>query len=207
MNVQVKICGIRTLKAAKAAIDAGADFLGFNFVPTSKRYIAYEKARKIIDYVSCEAQRVGVFQNAKLEEVNQIAKDLGLDFVQLHGNETPVYCSEIESDLIKVFTLSEDFDPEKIINGMKRYSQYVNYFMIDKQKSANSRMLDLLKSKKIANTFPLIFAGNLKVNNVEEVIKTVNPMVVDVAGGVETNGAQDLEKIKLFIQNTKGDIL
>lgn len=205
MSIQVKICGVRSLEAAKAAVDAGASLLGFNFVPSSKRYIDPQDAKKIIDeVVGCDAYKVGVFQNENLEKVNQIAKDLELDFIQLHGSESPAYCSGIKTGLIKVFTLPEDFDAETLINEMKKYSQYVNYFMIDKEKSSKTKKLDFKKSRKIAYTFPLIFAGGLNPDNVREAVLGLNPLGVDVAGGVETDGVQDINKIRSFIRNAKG---
>lgn len=204
MSVQVKICGIRSLDTAKAAADAGASFLGFNFVPSSKRYIDPSKAKHIADYISCDICNVGVFQDEDLEKVNQIAKDLELDYVQLHGSESPAYCSRVEVDLIKVFTLTADFDPDSVIDEMKKYSSYTNYFMIDKKKNNGRKSLDFKKSRKIAYTFPLILAGGLTPENIAAAIIGVNPLGVDVASGVETDGVQDIEKIKLFIKNAKG---
>lgn len=200
---QVKICGIKNLTIARVAIKAGANYLGFNFIPSSKRYINPEKAKQIIDGVGCDIYTAGVFQDAPPQEVVRIASFLRLDFVQLHGNETPSYCQKIATNVIKVFTLLEDFDVEETIIKMKEYSQYVNYFMVDKEKIIRSRMIDFQKCRKIANTFPLVLAGGLNAENVREVVIAVNPLVVDVASGIETNGKQDIQKIKEFIQNAK----
>lgn len=106
MKVKVKICGIRNLESAQAAIDAGADFLGFNFVPTSKRYIYPIRAKVIIEKVRGKTKTVGVFQNQTIDEVNNIAEFLSLDYVQLHGEEDLEYVSQIKTNVIKTIVIS-----------------------------------------------------------------------------------------------------
>src|SRR5438270_537494 len=110
MNVKVKICGIRSIESAQAAIDAGADFLGFNFVKESKRYVYPIRAKKIIEALrskNCEARimLVGIFQNLDIDEVNHITEFLELDFVQLHGEENMEYISKIKTNIIKAIVI------------------------------------------------------------------------------------------------------
>ena len=86
-HMRVKMCGMRTLAAARAAEEAGADYIGFIFSRASRRYVPPETAREI----ACElhhVQKVGVFVDAPMDEVNEIAERVGLDYVQLHGHET-----------------------------------------------------------------------------------------------------------------------
>ena len=136
--MKVKICGIKTLSAAKAAISAGADFLGLNFVPTSKRCISEETAKEIIAElrgprpVAHKVRFTGVFQNQSLEFVNQTADRLDLDFVQLHGGESPEYCAFINRPVIKVFSVDADFDAQAVIKQMEPYPAH--YFMLDRKK-------------------------------------------------------------------------
>ncbi|MBI4038555.1 phosphoribosylanthranilate isomerase [Candidatus Daviesbacteria bacterium] len=193
MQVKVKICGIRNIEAAKVATEAGADFLGFNFVPSSKRYINPAIALEIINSVRDKVKVVGVFQNAKNTEVNKIALDLKLDFVQLHGNENNEYINKVGTPVINFITL--DDQPEKF---------RVDYFLLDRPKRGKGNIVDLEKAKKLTANSPLFFAGGLTPDNVLMVVKQVKPFAVDVAGGIETDGHQDLEKIKLFIGNAKG---
>ena len=94
--INVKICGIRSEMAAKAAVYAGARFLGFNFVPGSKRRIGPAIAKQIIDQVGNQVKIVGVFQNQPVEEVNRIVEELDLDLVQLHGDEDSIYVDEVK---------------------------------------------------------------------------------------------------------------
>lgn len=178
MSIKVKICGIRTLEAAQTAINAGADFLGFNFISTSKRYINPELAKKIIGKLKKSAKIVGVFQNEKASFINKSISDLDLDYVQLHE--------------------------KKIIKSMKDKAIYL---LIDRKKQGAGQIPDLDKAKTLAQRSKIFFAGGLDPNNVAEIVKKVKPYAVDVAGGIETNGIQDSKKIKSFIKKVKGVII
>lgn len=189
--MRVKICGIRTVEAAIIACDSGADFLGFNFVSSSKRYIDSSAAKKIIDKIRGKIKIVGVFQNEQVETVNKIADLLGLDFVQMHGNEDNIYISQVKFPVIKSFTLLDN--PQKID---------VQYLLLDRV-DREGALVDLQKAAEIAQEFPLFFAGGLTSENVSDIVCKVRPYGVDVAGGVETNGKQDIKKIRLFIERVK----
>ena len=202
-GIKVKICGIRTLEAAQAAMDAGADFLGFIFVPGTKRYIEPKMAKKIIEILRLSARRriaqddrengkvkiVGVFKDENIDTVNKITHDLGLDFVQLHGNENNDYMKQIKTPIIKSITV--DDNPRNL---------QANYFILDRKTRGEGQMVNLKKAEGLALGYPLFFAGGLTSENVSEVVRKVRPFAVDVAGGVETNGLQDIDKIRLFIR-------
>lgn len=200
--MKVKICGIKTYETAKASIEYGTDFLGFNFVPTSKRFIKPELAKEIIDRLPKSVAKVGVFMNAELKEVNNLISYLKLDYVQLHGNESPKYIDRIENaGIIKTFSLPSEFDVEKTIQKMKKYT--VDYFLLDREKQERGELLNLDKVRKLTDIFPIILAGGLTVENVSEIVAKTKHLVVDVAKGVEINGVKELELIKQFIQNAK----
>lgn len=206
MRVKVKICGIKTIEAAQAAFGAGADFLGFNFVPTSKRYIKPELAKKInIESGLAMTDRpkiVGIFQNEKIDVVNKLIEYLKLDFVQLHGNESPDYIDKIKDrGVIKTFSLPLDFDVAKTIEEMKNYK--ADYFLLDRKVQGEGEILNIDKVRELTSIFPIIFGGGLTVENVRKLVRVSKPQVVDVAGGVETDGVKDLEKIKKFIEIAK----
>ncbi len=190
---QVKICGIRTMDAAKAAIEAGAHFLGFNFVPTSKRYINPRDALRIIKLIRRKIKIVGVFQNADVDYINNMAANLGLDFVQLHGQENNDYINMVRASVIKSVTLKDQLSKIK-----------TKYFILDRVDRSKGEMVSLTKAARLATEFPIFYAGGLNSDNVGKIIRKVRPFAVDVAGGIETNGYQDLEKIDLFIRYAKG---
>ena len=196
MNVKVKICGIRTLDAAKTAVDAGADFLGFNFVPTSKRYINPSEAAKIINVVRGKVKIVGIFQNADIVMINQLVKQLDLDFVQLHGQESQEYVESVGSQVIKAIASFSETD-----------SYSVDYFLLDRVKQGEGEVVKVDEAMAVANKYPIFLAGGLTPQNVASVVKKVQPFAVDVAGGIESDGAQDTQKIRDFIKNAKGVLI
>jgi phosphoribosylanthranilate isomerase len=202
MNTKVKICGVRTLDAANVAVNAGADCLGFNFVGSSKRRIDPQKAKEIINHVKDKIKVVGVFQNDYLGHINTLVKELQLDFVQLHGAETPEYAQSINCKVIKTVTLSETSSTDELISNMQSYK--VDYFLLDRETQGKGKMVNSKNAKMIAEKFPIFLAGGLSSDNVANIVKEVKPYAVDVAGGIETNGAEDLEKIKKFIEQVKG---
>lgn len=192
MNTKIKICGIRTFDTAEIAVASGAHFLGFNFVPSSKRYINPSQALKIISLIKGKVKVVGIFQNAEINYVNKIASDLKLDFVQLHGSEDNKFISKINLPVIKSVSVNDQIQKIR-----------AEYFLLDRVKRGKGEMVNLKEAVRLARDFPIFFAGGLKPENVTGVIKTVRPFAVDVAGGVETNGVLDHQKIKLFIKKAK----
>src|SRR6266498_2283894 len=115
--VLVKVCGITNLDDALAAVNAGADALGFNFYPPSPRYITPETARTIIDRLPREVLTVGVFVNQELETVEKSASVAGISALQLHGAESPEYCRALKGRyLIKVFATDFEFNPETVLD-------------------------------------------------------------------------------------------
>lgn len=201
MNTRVKICGIRSLESAKVAIDAGADFIGLNFVPTSKRRVDYNLAKEISKQAKGNIQLVGVFQDQPIELIDQYVADLDLDFVQLHGNEDPIYCQNVSANVIKVFSLPNDFDIEQVHGQMKQYP--VAYFLIDREKQGKGEVLDIKKVALLSKSFLSFLAGGLTPENVGTIARQVQPFAVDVAGGIETNGKEDINKIKEFNKMVK----
>lgn len=193
MKVNVKICGIRSIPAAQAAVDAGADYLGFNFVRDSKRYINPSAAMEISRRYRGEIKIVGVFQNENAQTVSEIAEFTGLDYIQLHGDEDEVYMKKISLPIIKSVT---DFDPNNLSTP--------KYLLLDRASRGIGAMVDFEKAKGIAAERKIFFAGGLTPENVVSVIQKVKPYAVDVAGGIESGGNEDVYKIRQFIGNAKG---
>lgn len=193
-DVRVKICGIKSIKEAVNAINSGADIIGFNFVKTSKRYISLINALKIVKKIKGQAQIAAIFQNNKIDEALNIVDKMKPDYVQLHGDEEVGYIKLIKNTQIikSVNDSAIEFD-----FGCK-------YILIDRKKQGSGKMFDVAKAKKVARIHKIFFAGGLTPGNVSEVVKKVNPYAVDVAGGVETNGIKDKNKMREFIMSAKG---
>lgn len=198
----VKICGIRSEMAARTAIYAGAKFLGFNFVPGSKRRVTPVLAKQVIDLIGKQVKIVGVFQNAKIDEVNKIAEDLDLDYVQLHGEEDENYVKEIDRPAIKVLQLEPDFNITEVLKEMNKFD--VEYFLLDRKTQGKGKMLSLKNLSVVSKEKQIFVAGGLTPENVAEIVRSVKPFGVDVASGIESNRVEDPEKIKLFIERVKG---
>jgi len=99
---KVKICGITNYDDAQAAVDLGTDLLGFNFFPDSPRYIPVDKAAEIVRRLPAFVELAGVFVNASIQTIRQAINECYLDWVQLHGDETPAFCQLLASDPVKV---------------------------------------------------------------------------------------------------------
>lgn len=228
MTVKIKICGIQTLEAAQAASEAGADFLGFNFVKISNRYITPGRAKKIIDELNnylchCEFQTkqsrfnrdrrtsfamtnrpkvVGVFKNENIKKVYELIKLLNLDYVQLHGDESPEYISSIYgAGVIKSFSLDADFDIDETIKKIYKYR--ADYFLLDRKVQGRGKGLNLKKVVQLISLFSIFLAGGLTPENISRILSIAKPDAVDVAGGVEENNKKDILKIIQFIKLAK----
>ncbi len=194
MRTRVKICGITNLIDAETAIAAGADALGFIFVSDTPRYISPTDAAKIIKVIPPFISTVGVFRNSEIEHVNKTAEQAGVSTLQLHGNESPEFCSRLSLPVLKVFELQNDRDLQEMM------SYKVNAYLVDKPKSI-SGMIDLeLALKAREQTHRLILAGGLTSENVAHAVRYVKPYAVDVASGVEIQKRKkDPRKITAFI--------
>jgi indole-3-glycerol phosphate synthase len=200
---QVKICGLKTFAAAHAAAKAGADFLGFVFVAGRRRYIAPKKAREIIDKIRKnfpKIKMVGVWQNENLAKVNEIAEFLKLDFIQLHGNESPAYCKRIRKPAIKAISIGNSFSAR----SLKKYKKNVASFLLDTLDGGRGTIFDWDLVNSLSTKYPIILSGGLNNKNIKQAIKTVRPQVVDVSSGVEDKeGVKNVQKIRRFIKSVK----
>lgn len=206
MQVKVKICATRSLKAAQVAAFEGAEYLGMVFTPHTKTHtIDLKVAKTIGKEMKGKINLVGVFQDMPISQVQKIIVDCNLDYAQFHGDESPKYIRQVKVKVIKAFRFPSDFSVEEATKKMQLFR--VDSYLVDRIKQSEGPMLNLKKAAQLARKFPLIFSGGLNPGNVADVIKKVQPLVVDVASGVETSGIQDIEKVKTFIRNAKGVIL
>ena len=203
---KVKICGNTNPADAIKAKELGADFLGFIFCE-SKRKISPDQAREIIDAVGLFDHFVGVFANQAREEVESVAKPLGLKWLQFHGEETSRYCkyfSDQQYNVIKTFRIKDAL-------SLKRIDEYdvtaflFDTFSKDKLGGVGAAFDWSLISDKPYVHEKLFLAGGLTVNNLESALKQVKPYAVDVASGVEKSpGIKDHALLEQFIQLAKG---
>jgi len=209
--MKVKICGVRTTEVAVEAVRAGADLLGFNFAPVSNRRVDPAVARTAIaacQSVSGEIAMVGVFVNQPLDEVAQIARDLGLHYIQLSGDEDPAYCVEVVTrsglPIIKAVRLGRPHEASQIAE----YGGVSNFLLADATAEGSyggsGQPWRWQDAAELASRFSVLLAGGLTADNVSDAVEAARPWGVDVASGVETDGMTDSEKVRVFIRRAKG---
>ncbi|MBA3770553.1 MAG: phosphoribosylanthranilate isomerase [Blastocatellia bacterium] len=206
---KVKICGITNLEDARFALDCGADELGFNFYEKSRRYIAPATAATIVEQLSIETRTVGVFVNEPIETVLDISRSLGLQGVQLHGDEDRLYIKTVLLNsmlfVIKAFRVAPGFLISSAVDWKATYELFDAFS--PHERGGTGRSLDWEElGIKIQSWFPdsAYLAGGLTPDNVETAIRMVRPYAVDVASGVESSpGKKDPNKIEAFIRNAK----
>jgi len=196
----VKICGITNLPDARAAVEAGADFLGFNFYERSPRYISPAAAREIIEQLPGQVISVGVFVNESLPNIRSIASLTGIDQLQLHGDESPAYCSDLtDHKIIKAFRVGNTFDPQQTLEFA------AESVMLDARhpdlRGGTGTVFDwsiAVTVRKLGRQ--LFLAGGLAPENVAAAIKTVGPFAVDACSSLEVQpGKKDRRKVAEFI--------
>jgi phosphoribosylanthranilate isomerase len=200
--LKVKICGIKSVEAARHAVESGADALGFVFAE-SKRKITPEDAKRIIEVLPRNIWKIGVFVNENPQTIKETALTIGLTHIQLHGEENHYDYEEIGLPLIKSASVASNEDV-KMIDSLN-----VPYILLDsppgKYKGGNGFTFDWNAVEGLGNSKAnIILAGGLSPANVYEAIAKVNPFMVDVSSGVETDGEKDFAKIKEFIKRAKG---
>lgn len=206
---RVKICGVTQRDQALAIADIGADFLGLNFWPQSKRYLKPEEAAVWSREVPASTLLVGVFVNAEAVHVEQVAKAAGLAYVQLHGDESPAYAAELTARGLRVIKAIQVRD-EDSVTATGGYA--VQDVLLDAyhpgQRGGIGENFPWELALKFKAQFPdraLWLAGGLTPVNVGEAVHGVQPYAVDVASGVEdgTPGMKNLEKVRAFIAGAK----
>jgi indole-3-glycerol phosphate synthase/phosphoribosylanthranilate isomerase/anthranilate synthase/indole-3-glycerol phosphate synthase/phosphoribosylanthranilate isomerase len=211
-STQVKICGLRNASSIDTACEAGADMLGFIFYEPSHRNIAPRDVPSLLAASAHFAHPpakastpdlVGVFVNEDAEFINETAEEAGIQFVQLHGNETPEFCQRIHRPVIKALSLSGTADQERL----KAYQQVTWRLLLDTPTpqwggTGYTHNWDL--ARLAAQKTPIILAGGLTPDNVSTAIEQIHPWGVDVSSGVETNKQKDPDKIRNFLHAVRG---
>jgi phosphoribosylanthranilate isomerase len=203
--VRVKICGITNSDDALAAIEAGANLLGFNFYPKSPRCLTEAVARKIRPLLPKSAEAVGIFVNAPAADVAALCRLVKLDAAQLHGDETPQTVAELARSVpvIKAFRVEPDFQ----LATLDEYPDAFAYLFDAAhtgQYGGTGRSTDWDAARRATKGRRIILAGGLKVENVAAAVRIVRPYGVDVASGVELKpGKKDHGRLREFIQEVR----
>lgn len=200
MRVWVKICGVTRREDLDACVEAGADAIGFNFWPGSKRYLAPAKAKALIQRLPRTVLPVGLFVLASPDAVARAVVDSGVRAVQLHGGEDPTPFKDCGAELIHVFRVSSrESLPRPPLPEVS--SKVLLDAAVEGYGGAGQRF-DWALAIEARRTLdrPMILAGGLTPENVAAAVREVAPFGVDVASGVESApGIKDAEKIRAFV--------
>jgi phosphoribosylanthranilate isomerase len=202
--VRVKICGITNPEDASLAAALGAHALGFIFYPKSPRSVKPEAAQDIIRRLPPFVLSVGVFVDEEAGVVREIAATVGLDWVQLHGQETPEYCRSLGRRVVKGFRIKN----QSSLKVLPNYRSAVQAILLDTYRpgtpGGTGETFDWKVARQAKEYGPIILAGGLTPTNVAQAIGVAQPAAVDVASGVEKEpGRKDSEKLKAFFESVK----
>jgi phosphoribosylanthranilate isomerase len=203
MSTRVKICGITNLADAQAAVEAGADCLGFNFYKKSPRFVSRETVSEISRQLPPFILRVGVFVNPPEDLVVSAIGDCGLTLLQFHGDEPPEFCTQFGLKSMKVFRIRD-------AESLKEMANYpTDVYLLDayspEARGGTGEKFNwnlAIEAQKFGK--PIFLAGGLTPENVAEAVRKTHPFGVDVSSGVESApGKKDHAKLKAFIAAAK----
>jgi phosphoribosylanthranilate isomerase len=191
--MKVKICGLMRAEDAVFAAEQGADFLGMIFVPESPRCIDVERASEIAEAVAGRAKLVGVFRNAPIENVREIARRVPLDYVQLHGGESDDDIVNLGVRVIKT-----------IVMPAGTHFPHAEWLLFDSGTGGTGRRFDWSLLTSYDRGKPFLLAGGITPDNVADAIRVVRPDAIDLASGVESApGIKDHGKIAKLIERVR----
>ncbi len=213
MNVKVKICGLSTPETLTAAVDAGADFVGFVFYGPSPRSLAPDDARALSAQVPAHVKTVALVVDASDEELAAIIDAISPDYIQAHGSETPERISEIRqrfgTPVIKAIKIREPDD----LATVSAYEETADLILFDAKApddradalpGGNGVAFDWTLLTRKATREPFMLSGGLDPDNLARAVETTGAVLVDVSSGVESApGIKDINEIRRFLSTAK----
>ncbi|MDK1684251.1 phosphoribosylanthranilate isomerase [Acinetobacter terrestris] len=208
MRTRAKICGITRIEDIHSAVNAGVDAIGFVFYAPSPRSVTIEQAKELAKHIPAYVQIVGLFVNATADEITQVLVHVPLDMLQFHGDESAEQCQQLAAQTKRRWYKAIQVKPElDIIKAIKSYQHAgASAVLLDawhpELKGGTGHQFDWSQFPKL--NVPLILAGGLKPENIEDAIKTTRAYAVDVSGGVESaKGIKDQQLIEHFMQGVQ----
>jgi phosphoribosylanthranilate isomerase len=206
MLPKIKICGITNQEDAEAAVHEGADALGFVLYSHSPRYVEPAVAKRIIGRLPPFVLPVGVFVNQDLDTVRHLFDDCGFALAQLHGDESPGFCESLNRPVLRAIRLRDrsSFLALAEFKGRAGVRGFVVDAFSNTAYGGTGHTTDWSLAGEVAKAAPILLAGGLTPENVQEAIRRVQPYGVDVSSGVEESpGRKDPDKIRAFIRSVR----
>ncbi len=199
-RTRIKFCGITRIEDAQHAALIGVDAIGLVFYDKSPRSVSVDQAKLIVDSLPAFVTRVGLFVNADPTDVKKFAREVSLDLLQFHGDETAMECEQFDRPYIKAIRMSEECD----LAELSMEYQNANGLLLDAYDKTmfggTGKTFDWSMIPE-QRTLPMILAGGLNPDNVGLAISEVRPYAVDVSGGIEVDkGIKDIEKMNAFMR-------
>jgi phosphoribosylanthranilate isomerase len=206
-KMRIKICGITNLEQAIAIANLGATAIGFICFTKSPRYVKAESIREIADLFPKEIDRIGVFVNADIQEISSVVREGNLTGVQLHGDESPEFCQQLRRELPEIeFIKALRIKTPESVSEAEVYFNCVNTLLLDayhpQLQGGTGKTINWEILKQFNSPLPWLLAGGLTPDNIQDALRQVKPMGIDLSSGVERSpGDKDLDKVaRLFKQ-------
>jgi phosphoribosylanthranilate isomerase len=203
MRLKVKICGITNVQDAEAAVEAGADALGFVFYRASPRCVEAGIVKQIVARLPPFVLPIGVFVNEEVKRVRELMDECGLIIAQLHGDESAFYCETLGRPVLRGIRLRNRGSLLAVAEyrGRAQVRGFVIDACSDSAYGGTGDVADWGLAAEVATASPILLAGGLTPQNVSDAIQKVHPYGVDVSSGVEVSpGKKDPAKIDAFIR-------
>jgi len=207
-EISIKICGLTQEKDISAAVNLGIDFFGFVIVKGSSRYVSINRLKKLVKYIPSSMSTVALLVNPENDILEQLVNEVNVDYLQLHGQESPQRVLEISKKssipIIKAIGIREKDD----LKNIRNYEKIVDYILLDAKPEYKKSLpggngisfdWELLKGFNVKK--PWFLAGGLNADNVSGAISITGANMVDVSSGVELEpGNKSIEKISSFVR-------
>lgn len=200
----IKICGINDLSIAEPLNLLRPDMVGLVFVKKSPRYVTLSQAFNIKKVLENSVKTVAVFQNQPLEEVQKTVSELEIDFVQLHGDESPDYCTKISVPVIKAVSLEKL--AKETAEKLELYKKTCKYFLVDRKTQGKGPLVDLDQVRELSTNYNVLLSGGLNPENVSDALSKAGSKIIglDVSSGVEDLiGKKSISKVNTFIKKVR----
>lgn len=194
--IKVKICGLRRPEDIEAANAAKPDYVGFIFVPETKRYVKPDLAASFRRDLAADIQTVGVFVNAPIEEIVAICQAGTIDLVQLHGEEDQAYIAHLKGQVDQHIIKSVAVGDELVVDPNQ--ADYLLFDSLSPSRGGSGKIFDWQMVSAYQEK-PFFLAGGLGIGNIEKALKVVRPYAVDASSSLETDGVKDPVKMQKFV--------
>ena len=208
---KIKFCGLAEKEQVAFAVKNNIYWAGFIYVKGSSRFITYENSKNIISSFKDKINFVGVFVNADNDHI-ELGINAGIDYIQLHGEESPKRCEEIKNFYKKPIIKAIPIEDESDLKNIENYNNVCDYFLFDKKNSnkkgyngGTGKTFDwniIYKNKKWLSKFkPWILSGGLDIYNINQAINLTETKAIDVSSGIEySSGIKSMELMDLFVK-------